>query len=335
MAAVRKVHTAWARQVARHLEARGRPSGLILKEVGLDASGVQDADARIPFAKQAALFEAAASHLNDPCFGLHFGSSVNPLDVGVLGYVGTSSPTFGDGLRNIVTYLRVSTEGVHGKLAIEDRLAFFTVEIIDPRTRHRQQMYEFGLVMVMSFVRLIAGRRLIPEWVEFRHNRAEDLEGFERFFGCSVRFGQRKTSIVLKRGLLDLPSKSADERLLHILKGHCEGILDKRGDKADLKDEVEYLVASHLQAGAPVSQLVARELGMSERTMARRLAGLGTSFGQILEDVRRQLAIRYLDEPEVRTSQIAYLLGYSEPSAFNHAFRRWTGVSPSEFVAAQ
>ncbi len=73
---------------------------------------------------------------------------------------------------------------------------------------------------------------------------------------------------------------------------------------------------------------------MSERTMARRLVGLGTSFGQILDGVRHQLALRYLGEPNARTSQIAYLLGYSEPSAFNHAFRRWTGVSPSEFVAA-
>jgi AraC-like DNA-binding protein len=334
MASVRKVHTAWARQIAQLLEARGRSSSLILKEVGLDPSKVKDPDGRIAFAKQAALFEAAANHLNDPCFGLHFGSGVDPLDIGLLGYVGTSSPSLGDSLRNIITYLRVSTEGVHGKLTVEDQLAFFTVEIIDPQTRHRQQMYEFGLVMVMSFMRLIAGRRLIPEWVDFRHNRAEDLEGFERFFGCSVRFGQRKTSIVLKRNLLDLPSKSADERLLRILKGYCEEILAKRGDKADLKDEVEYLVASHLQAGTPTSQLVARELGMSERTMARRLVGLGTSFGQILDGIRHQLALRYLGEPNARTSQIAYLLGYSEPSAFNHAFRRWTGVSPSEFAAA-
>ena len=72
---------------------------------------------------------------------------------------------------------------------------------------------------------------------------------------------------------------------------------------------------------------------MSQRTMARRLDNLGTSFGQILEEVRRQLAARYLEEPNVRASQIAYLLGYSEPSAFNHAFRRWTGVSPSKFAS--
>lgn len=333
MASVRKVHTAWARQIVQLLEARGRSSNLVLTEVGLDPSRVKDPDARIPFAKQVALFEAAANHLNDPCFGLHFGTSVDPLDIGLLGYVGTSSPTLGDSLRNIISYLRVSTEGVHGKLAIEGQLAVFSVEIIDPNARHRQQIYEFGLALVMSFMRLIAGRRLHPEWVEFRHNRGEDLDGFQKFFGCSVRFGQGTTSIVLKRNLLDLPSKSADERLLHILTGYCAEILVKRGEKANLMGEVEHLIATQLHSGPPAGARVAHEMGMSERTMARRLAGLGTSFGQILDDVRLRLAIRYLEEPEVRTSQIAYLLGYSEPSAFNHAFRRWTGTMPTAYKA--
>ena len=80
---------------------------------------------------------------------------------------------------------------------------------------------------------------------------------------------------------------------------------------------------------------MAKELGMSSRTLARRLDDLGTSFGQILDGTRHQLAVRYLGEPNARASQIAFLLGYSEPSAFNHAFRRWTGVSPSEFVEAR
>ena len=93
-------------------------------------------------------------------------------------------------------------------------------------------------------------------------------------------------------------------------------------------------MATLLPSGAVTNQRVAREFGMSPRTLARRLDNLGTSFGQILDGIRHQLALRYLEEADARASQIAYLLGYSEPSAFNHAFRRWTGVSPSEFVGA-
>jgi AraC-like DNA-binding protein len=333
MSSVRTVHTAWARQIVQLIEGRGQPYDLILKDLGLELDEVMDPDGRIPFAKQVALFEAAAEHLKDSCFGLHFGSSVDPLDIGVLGYVGVSSPTLGDSLRNVITYLRVSTEGVHGRLSVKDHLAFLTLEIVDPDAGPQQQITEFGLVLVMSFIRLIAGRRLIPERVQFRHSRVTDVSGFETFFGCQVQFGQQSRSIVLKRELLDLPSRSADARLLQILKDHCQEALDKRrsGEAMDLKVEVEYLVATQLHSGPPTISWAARELGMSERTLARRLAKTGTSFGQIVDDVRRQLAMRYLEEPNVRLSQIAYLLGYSSPSAFNHAFRRWTGTMPTAY----
>jgi AraC-like DNA-binding protein len=140
--------------------------------------------------------------------------------------------------------------------------------------------------------------------------------------------------VIFNRSHLDLPCRSADERLLRVLKGYCEEILKQRSETSDLKNDIEHLVATHLPSGTITNQHVARELGMSPRTLARRLDSLGTSFGQILDGVRHQLALRYLGEPNARASQIAYLLGYSEPSAFNHAFRRWTGVSPSEFAAA-
>ena len=334
MAPISKAHAAWARQIAQLLQARGKCSGLILKEVGLDAAKLSG---QVPFAKQAALFEAAAVHLEDSCFGLHFGSGADPIDLDALGYVATGSPALGDGLRSILTYLSGSADGMHAKLSMDSELAFLAVDFIDSETRpeilHRRQIHEFGPVLMMSLLRLVAGRRVCPVWVGFRHNRTEDLDGFERFFGCPVNFGRPKTSIVLKRDLLGLPSKPVDERLLSILKGHCQEALGRRGEAVSLEDELAYLVASHLHAGAPASHLVARELGLSERTMARRLAGQGTSFGRIVDRVRRHLAMRYLEEPNARASQVAYLLGYSEPSAFNHAFRRWTGVSPSEYVA--
>ncbi len=333
MPTVRRVDATWARQIAALLETRGRPSNLILKEVGLDPKKVQELEARIPFSKHVALLEAAAEHLGDPCFGLHFGSGIDPFDAGTIGYVAASSAKLEEAYRTLVTYIRVFTEGVRPRLEIEDQLAVFSVEVIDPGVRQRQQIYEFGLALVMNFTRFVTGRRLVPEWVEFRHNRGNDLIEFQRYFGAPVHFGKRRNAIILKRSHLDLPCRSADARLLRILKGYCEEILKKHPEKGDLKHDIEHLIATLLPSGAATYQRVARELGMSERTLARRLSDLGTSFGQILEEVRHQLAIRYLEEPNVRASQIAYLLGYSEPSAFNHAFRRWTGVSPSKFVS--
>ncbi len=180
MPTVRRVDVTWARQIAALLEARGRPSNLILREVGLDPKKVQEPDARIPYAKHVALFEAAAEHLNDPCFGLHFASRVDILDAGTIGYVVANSPKLGDAFRNLVTYIRVITEGVRPRLEIEDRLAIVSMEIIDPEVRRQRQIYEASVTMVMNISRLVTGRRLTPEWVEFRHDRKGDLDEFER-----------------------------------------------------------------------------------------------------------------------------------------------------------
>ncbi len=334
MPSVRKIDAVWARQIAELLEVRGLPPQLVLREVGLDWKKVREPDARIPYAKHAALLEAAAEHLDDPCFGLHFASRVDILDAGTIGYVVANSPKLGDAFRNLATYHRVITEGVRLGLKIEDRFAVVSMEIIDPMVRRQQQIYEAGATMIVNLSRFVTGRRLIPEWVEFRHSRKDDLDEFERYFGSAVHFGRRRTAVILKRAHLDLPCRSADERLLRVLKGYCDEILTQRSEARDLKNDIEHLVATQLPSGAVTKEHVARELGMSPRTLARRLDSLGTSFGQILDGVRHQLALRYLGEPDARTSQIAYLLGYSEPSAFNHAFRRWTGVSPSEFVSA-
>ena len=133
--------------------------------------------------------------------------------------------------------------------------------------------------------------------------------------------------------MLDFPCRNADERLLRILKAHCNDLLKKLGQRADLKQHVAHLISNHLPSSSVNAKIVARELGMSERTIARRLSEHGLSFGQIVDDVRRQLAERYLREPDLRPSQIAYLLGYSEPSAFTRAFRRWTGLSPTQYRA--
>jgi AraC-like DNA-binding protein len=268
---------------------------LILREVGLDPETVRTPKARIPFAKHVALFEAAAEHLGDPHFGLHFGSSVDPLDAGLIGYVAANSATLGDAFRNMTRYLRVFSEGAHVDLQTADVLAVLAFDVIDPDARRRVQIQEFGMAMVMNFGRFVTGRHMTPEWVEFSHNRSGQVDDFERYFGAPVHFGRDRNALVLKQS------------------------------------DIEHLVARLLPSGSVTTRSVAKELGLSERTMARRLADAGTSYRQIIDEVRRDLAKRYMVEPNVRPSQIARLLGYSEPSAFTHAFRRWTGQSPSRF----
>jgi AraC-like DNA-binding protein len=327
------VHATWARQIADLLDARGKPAAAILREVGLDRTSIRQPELRIPFVKHVALLEAAAEHLEDPDFGLHFGSSVDPLDAGALAFLAANSPTLGGALNNLASYLLVFTEGVEMRIETGDPLAVVGFQIIDPNVERFGQLEEFGLVLLMNICRFVVARRLTPEWVECLHHRRQSIEALEQYFASPVHFGQKRSALVLNKDMLDIACRNADDRLLRILKTHCNDLLEKLSQTADLKEHVAHLVSSHLPSSSVNAKSVARELGLSERTIARRLAEQGLSFGQIVDDVRRQLAKRYLREPAMRPSQIAYLLGYSEPSAFTRAFRRWTGQSPTQYRA--
>ena len=128
--------------------------------------------------------------------------------------------------------------------------------------------------------------------------------------------------------LLDCPVETADNELLKILKRHCEQILGARPKANDLAFEVQQAITTLLSSGQCKIDAVAQELGMSSRTLTRRLTEEGLSYKGLLDEVRRKLALRYLKDRRISLKQITYLLGYSEVSAFYHAFRRWTDSSP-------
>ncbi|MDH3790706.1 MAG: helix-turn-helix transcriptional regulator, partial [Rhodospirillales bacterium] len=135
--------------------------------------------------------------------------------------------------------------------------------------------------------------------------------------------------------LLDAPVRAADNQLLKYLERHAQDVLSQRSGSRDIRHQVQTSIASRLQSGEPTIDTVARELGMSSRTLARRLSEHGVTYRELLNDLRHQLALRYLKDGWHRNSQIAYLLGFSEISAFNHAFKRWTGSTPSNIRAAR
>ncbi len=333
MSAVRQVTATWARQLAELLDLRGLPADAVLREVGLARAQITPQDSRIAFAKHVALIEAAAEHLKDPCFGLHFGASLDPLDAGAIGYLAANSPTLGDALKNLTIYLVTSTEGMRARLEPEESQTRLVIEIIDPTVEREQQCYEFALASSLNVCRFILGRRISPNSVELKHLRKTDLDEFRKYFGTQVVFGAGRYAMTLDQSLLAAPCRSADPRLFRIVKSHCDELLKRSRQTRDFREEVECLVGSLLPTGTATISHVASTLGLSERTLSRRLTEQGSNFREIVEEQRRRAAFQYLNDPTIRPTQVAYLLGYSEPSAFSHAFRRWTGQSPVEYRA--
>jgi AraC-like DNA-binding protein len=178
----------------------------------------------------------------------------------------------------------------------------------------------------------MSGRNLALAGLSFAHPRTKDIEEFERFFGCSVSFGCQENIIEMKLSDLHLQVTTADDRLLSLLRRYCEDVLSRHAAQAPpLVERVERLIADHLAHGEARLDTAATKLGMSSRTMSRKLAELGTSFNGIVGSLRKDLARRYLQESNLSLTEIAFLLGYTEISTFSHAFKRWTGKSPAAY----
>jgi AraC-like DNA-binding protein len=199
-------------------------------------------------------------------------------------------------------------------------------------TRHSdRQQIEFIMTALVRILRQLVKHGVSPTRVCFAHLRSRGVSEFERFFHCTAEFGARTDEVALPPLARELPVVSADPYLSKILTRHAEEALSWRSARPSvLRSNVENAITPLLPHDEARIAAVARKLGMSTRTLARRLAAEGLSFVSILDDLRAALALRYLGEPDLSISQIAWLLGYREVSSFTHAVRRWTGRTPKQ-----
>ena len=328
---VRMADARWACLTVERLKEKRTPIDPILKTAHLTRRQVSDPDAQIPFHKHAALLTLSAEATGDGCFGLQLSTSITPKQAGVLGYVLLNSATFGDALMNLVRYYRVMTEGPELDFKVGEKEAMVVNTITDPLVVDERQAVEFGLGVLYRFFQLIIGRDHHLNGVEFQHAKPEEARTVRQVFEAPVRFQRDRSAIVFDAKLLDCPIETADNELLKILKRHCRLILGARPKTDNLVFEVQQLITTLLHSGQPKIDTVARELGMSTRTLTRQLAEDGVTYKILLDEVRRKLALQYMKDRRISVKKVAYLLGYSEVAAFYHAFRRWTGSSPVQY----
>ena len=305
----------------------------------LSRSGVSKADlsshTRIRVLSQIELLAQASRATNDAWIGLTLAQNFDLREIGMLYYVAASSQTLGDALRRIQRYARVGNEALSlqggGESACCIGLSYDGV----PRYLDRHQM-ECFMFALLRLCRQITGRKLTPLGASFAHHRSGKLDNMRRLFGCDIEFDAHADKMHFDPTILALPLVNADPFLNEIMVGMGdEALAIRASNSSPFRTLVENTIAPLLPHAEASTRLVASRLGMSERTFARRLAQEGLSFGQVLNDMRRDMAIRYLEEDGLQTSQIAWLLGFHQPSSFSHACRRWTGKSPSEFRSRQ
>jgi AraC-like DNA-binding protein len=226
--------------------------------------------------------------------------------------------------------VRVHVDGVQLSLEYAGPEARLVYRLTDPSIALSRHYAELLMVYAMHVFRLGADDSWSPDEVWFRHGPPPDLAPYRDYFGAPVRFHQSEYTTVFNRWILGRPVRACDQQLLGILEEHASVILAQLPPPDDdLLGKLEQFVVGALPDDRAGIGAAARALGMSTRTLQRRLRERGIVFAGLVDEVRRRLSARYLADSTLTLGEIAWLLGYSESSAFNRAYRRWTGRSPS------
>ena len=321
--------------IARLAYARARRAGIelrpLLKKAGLTDQRLKDRGSRLPVEHQIQFLNLAANALHDEWLGFHLAQLSDLRELGLIFYVAASSETLGDALRRAARYSSISNEGLSLKCLEEDdiRIVFDYVGIARHSDRHQ---IEFFMTVLIRLCRQLTGLRLVPSRTRLTHRRSNH-GGSElaEYFGGHTTFGARADELTFVRGIRDIAITSADPYLNEILVANCEQALSHRPkNRGTLRSAVENAIVPLLPHGKVRASGIAARLGLSQRTLARRLELEGETYSEVLESLRGDLARQYLSDFDLSISRIAWLLGYEEVSAFTRAFKRWTGKTPRE-----
>ena len=325
-----------AAQAIIALRMRNIDPAPLLRRAGLAKPDPEGQLQRVSAAAQSRLLEYAAEALGDDAFGLHLAEQADPRDAGILFYVAAAAKDVNEALALVVRYSRIVNEAARMKLTRTPEGGALEINIVGMPRQRAQQNVEFGLAVFLKGLREITGRNLRPSRAALAHRRNTRVREFERFFGCPVEFGRASTEGVssdlleFSRDVLAIPLISSDPKLVQALRPFCDSAAKERSTPmGTLRAAVEGELEKLLPHGKAQRRRIADKLALSTRTLSRRLAREGTTYEEVVDQLRQSLALQYIKEEGISVSQIAWLLGYEGSTSFNHAFRRWTGRSPS------
>lgn len=251
--------------------------------------------------------------------------------MGLVGYAMYYSASLGEALNRLARYGRILNEAVQYVLEEIDDATSLSCHV-HPSLVALRHPIEAGAAAIVSIAREITASELVPLGIDFPTSKPDSLSYYRTVFSCPIRFDRPDAAIQFSSRQMQLPTAAADPTLTGYLDDLATMKLDELGeDGRDLVDRVRQELWAMLPGGRPDLWRTASEIGISARTLQRRLGEQGTSFSKVLDDLRRELSDELLADRKLAVSEVAFLLGYSEPSAFQRAFRRWRGVSPRRF----
>jgi len=300
----------------------------LLRDAKLDEKQLRDPSGRIPLAAIARLWRSVASHVPDPTVGLRVGADIHVREFGIVGYAMAFSSTVASALKRVSRYSRILSN-THALIMETAGEATWVRLDMQPELRAFRLAVDYRLAAVLSACREIAASPIAPLLVQLPYRQPPDVKEYVRFFD-----GPLELRSLFRNEDLARPNALADTKLTSYLDRLAEQVLASVGGEATLRERVRRALWSELSEGVPALPRLARTLGMSDRTLQRQLREEGTTFAALLTELRREMAPSLLLDGKLAVSEVAFLLGYEDPSAFRRAFHRWFRRSPRAYRGA-
>lgn len=295
------------------------------------ADSLSDPDARVPASLLLALWQYLPTRSTDESFGLWLAEKLDAPPLGLASWLISTSPTLGEGFARALRYQRLLHDEAQSALELTEREAVYRHQIGAPPFRAPAPAIEFGFVAFLQLAARMTGARLVPKRVRLKHAAPRDLARHHAWFGPELEFSAPVDELVLRRDDLERKALATDPALSRIVEAHADAALARLPSADDLRARVRAQIRELLADGTPTMATVCARLAVSRRTLQRHLEALGTSFATELDGARHELSLGYLADARVSVQDTAFLLGFSDVTAFCRAFQRWTGQTPHKF----
>jgi AraC-like DNA-binding protein len=302
--------------------------------IPLDWRRLEEPEARVEFEQFERVLSAAVAVTGDSALGLHVAEQMPESSVDLLGHVAAHAPTMREAVMVASQFVGLAMDGV--ALAARDEEDTFVIRYTFPRSTPPSDRTIAELLMggVVRLARCFTGPGAAPRVACFEHERPDHHREYTRIFGGSQRFGQGATSIAFDREIADQPQMHQHPELYELLRTEARRRLDRRASGVGPATRLRQYLQAMPPSRVPETPAAARELGMSERSLRRRLAADGTSYRDVVRSALEASAGRMLRDPSHTIKETAVALGFADAAAFHRAFKRWTGMTPGEYRRA-
>lgn len=301
----------------------------VLTAAGIDPDLFADPDNLITYAARDRLFRQCVSRTGCQHFGLLVGRRMNLKALGLVGLLMRTSPDAGRALSSLVNLLHLHSQGAVMALRVDEDVAMLTYDAFEPGLEATDQTGAGAVAMMLNVMRALCGSDFRPDEASFAHRRPADIEAFRKFFKVPLYFDAEHYALVFSRDWLKVRLPGADDELQQLLQKQVEA-LESRYSLA-FPDQVRKVLRSALLTGYHSENQIAALFSMHSHTFRRRLEAFGTSFHEIVDECRFEIAQEMLRDTSLSVGDISASMGYSRASSFIRAFRRWSGMTPGKW----